>query len=131
MPALGCCCDDGRGDRMLARSLDTGGDAQQIVLLNTLYRYDRCDLRLAFGQRAGLVDHQGVDGFHPLQRFGIADQHAGMGAAPDANHDRHRRGEAQRTGAGDDQHAHRGHETIGKARLGTEHRPGAQRRGRR
>ena len=29
-------------------------------------------------------------------------------AAPDADHDRHRRGEAQRAGAGDDQHADRG-----------------------
>jgi hypothetical protein len=31
-------------------------------------------------------------------------RHAEPGAAPDADHDRHRRGEAERTGAGDDQH---------------------------
>ena len=39
---------------------------------------DRDDLRLALGQRAGLVDHQRVDLFHALQRFGVLDQHAGL-----------------------------------------------------
>jgi hypothetical protein len=32
----------------------------------------------------------------PFQRLGVADQDAGRGAAPDADHDRHRRGEAER-----------------------------------
>ncbi len=62
-------------------------------------------LRLAFGQRARLVDHQRVDLFHALERFGILDQHAGLGAASDADHDRHRRGKPERAGAGDDQDA--------------------------
>ena len=87
---------------------------------------DRDDLRLAFGQRAGLVDDQRVDLFHALERFGVLDQHAGLRAAADADHDRHRRGEAQRAGAGDDQHAHRGDQAVGEARLRPEHRPGGK-----
>ena len=83
-------------------------------------------LRLAFGQRAGLVDHQRVDLLHPLQRFGVLDQHAGLRAAADADHDRHRRGQAERAGAGDDQHAHGRDQAEGQARLGPEQRPGRE-----
>ena len=39
-----------------------------------------------------------------LERLGVLDQHAGGRAAPGADHDRHRRGQAERTGTGDDQH---------------------------
>ena len=76
------------------------------------------DLRLAFGQRAGLVDDERVDLLHALQRFGVLDQHAGLRAAADADHDRHRRGEAERTGAGDDEHGDGGDQAVGEARLG-------------
>ena len=61
----------------------------------------------ALRQRAGLVDHQRVDLLHALQRFGVLDEHAGLRAAADADHDRHRRREPERTRAGDDEHAHR------------------------
>ena len=46
------------------------------------------------------------------------------GAAADADHDRHRRGEAERARAGDDQHRHGGDEAVGEARLRPERRPG-------
>ena len=82
------------------------------------------DLRLALGQRARLVDHQRVDLLHPLQRLGVLDQHAGLRAAADADHDRHRRREPERAGAGDDQHADGGDQAEGQARLGSERRPG-------
>ena len=53
----------------------------------------------ALGQRAGLVDDERVDLFQPLERLGVLDQHAGLGAAPDADHDRHRAWRARaRTG---------------------------------
>ena len=87
---------------------------------------DRDHLRLAFGQRAGLVDHQRVDLFHALERLGVLDQHACLRAAADADHDRHRRGKPERAGAGDDQHAHRRHQAEGKARLRPERRPGGK-----
>jgi hypothetical protein len=56
------------------------------------------------GERAGLVDHQRVDLLEPLERLGLAHQDAGGRAAADADHDRHRRCEAERARAGDDQH---------------------------
>ena len=62
----------------------------------------------------------------PLQRLGIPDQHARLGAAPDADHDRHRRREAERARAGDDQHRDRGDQRVGEARLRPEQRPGGK-----
>ena len=41
----------------------------------------------------------------------------GLRAAPDADHDRHRRREAERARAGDDQHRHGGDQAVGEARL--------------
>ena len=57
---------------------------------------------------------------------GVADQDAGLRAAPDADHDRHRRRKPERAGAGDDQHRDRRDEAIGEARLRPEHRPGGK-----
>ena len=53
------------------------------------------DRRLALGEGAGLVDDEGVDLLHQLERLGVLDQHAEAGAAADADHDRHRRGQAR------------------------------------
>ena len=116
--------DDGDGERMLAGPLDAGGQAQDLGLREALRRHDGRDGRLALGQRAGLVDDERVDLLHVLQRLGVLDQHAGLGAAPDADHDRHRRGETERARAGDDQHGDRGDEPVGEARLGSPDRPG-------
>ena len=124
--ALGRGLDDRRRQRMRAAALDAGGKAQHLRVVEAGQRDDRHHLRLAFGERAGLVHHQRVDLFHPLQRLGILDQHAGLGAAADADHDRHRRGETQRAGAGDDQHAHRRDQSVGEARLRPEHGPGGE-----
>ena len=88
---------------------------------------DRDHARLALGQRAGLVDDQRVDLLHPLQRLGDLDQHAGRRALADADHDRHRRREAERAGAGDDQHGHRGDQGVGERGAGSPDRPGDER----
>ena len=82
---------------------------------------------LAFGERAGLVDDQRIDALHALERFGIADQHAGLRAAPDADHDRHRCRKPERAGAGDDQNADGRDQRISEARLRAERRPGRER----
>ena len=110
--------------RMLARPFDAGGEAQHLVLDEAVRRNDGDDLRPAFGQRAGLVDHQRVDLLHAFERLGVADQHAGLRAAADADHDRHRRRKSERARAGDDQHADRGDDAVGNARLRSERRPG-------
>ncbi len=117
-------CDDRLRQGVFARPFDAGGKAQDFVVHEAVRRNDGDDLRPSFGQRAGLVDHQRVDLLHPFERLGVADQHAGLRAAADAHHDRHRRREAERARAGDDQHADRGDERVGKARLRSERRPG-------
>ncbi len=89
--------------------------------------HDRHDLGLAFGERAGLVDHDGVDALEPLQRLGVADQDSGMRAAADADHDRHRGGKPQRAGTGDDQHRDGGDQAEREARLRPERHPGRER----
>ena len=112
-----CRGNDGRCQRMLAGPLDAGGEPQEVRLVEAGGRHDGGHCRLAFGQRAGLVDDQRVDLLQPLQRFGVLDQHAGLGAAPDADHDRHRRSQAERARAGDDQHGDGGDERVREARL--------------
>ena len=59
-----------------------------------------------------------------LQRLGVADQHAGLRAAPGRGHDRDRRREAERAGAGDDQHRDRRDQRVGERRRRAPERPG-------
>ena len=113
---------------MLAAALDAGRKLQHLRFIEAGRGGNRHHLRLAFGERAGLVDDKRVDLFHALQRFGVLDQHAGLRAAADADHDRHRRGEAQRARAGDDQHAYGRDQPIGEARFGAEQSPRRRRR---
>ena len=103
--ARSCRRDDRGRQRMLARPLEAGRQPQQLGFVEARRRHDGGDLRLAFGQRAGLVDDERVDLLHPLERLGVLDQHAGLRAAADADHDRHRRRQAERAGAGDDEDA--------------------------
>ncbi len=118
--------DDGLGQRVFGRLLDRGGDAQHLVLGEALGRHDGGDGGTALGERAGLVDDERVDLLKPLQRRGIADQHAGRRAPADADHDRHGRGEAEGAGAGDDQHRDRCDKGKGELRRRAEDRPGGE-----
>ena len=79
--------------------------------------------RLAFGERAGFVDDEGVDLFHGLKRFGIFDQDAGVGAAAGADHDGHGSGEAKGAGAGDDENGDGIDQRVREARLRAEDEP--------
>ena len=120
--ASGCSLD--RSDRCRER--------QQVVLGPVAGAvHDRDHARLALGQRAGLVDDQRIDLFQPLQRFGGADQDAGPRALADADHDRHRRRQAERAGAGNDQHRDGGDQGVGEGRGRTPDRPGGERQQRR
>ena len=126
--ALGRRGDDGCRQRMLAAALDAGGEPQHFVFVEARRGHDGHDLRLAFGQRAGLVDDERVDLLHALQRLGILDQHAGLRAAADADHDRHRRRQAERAGAGDDQHADGGDQADRRSAVRGRTSPRPQRR---
>src|SRR3954463_6337712 len=90
----------------------------------------RHNLGPALRQRACLVDHERVDLLHALERFGVLDQHAGLGAASDADHDRHRRRQPERAGTGNDQNRNGSHQAVGITRFRAEHRPGYECRNR-
>ena len=108
---------------MFAGTLEAGGEAKQFAA-SSCDRWEYAnELRLAFGQRSGFVDDEGVDFFQNLQRFGILDEHAGACAAADADHDRHGSGESQGAGAGDDEHGDGVHQRMREARLWTEQEP--------
>ena len=116
--------DDRRGQRMFAAPLQAGRQAQQLVLGHAAAGSTVDQPRLALRQRAGLVHHQRVDLLQHLQRLGVLDQHAVLARPrPIADHDRHRRGQAQRAGAGDDQHGDRVDQRVGQPRLGARQTP--------
>ena len=92
-------------------------------------RDDRRHRRPALGQRAGLVDDERVDLLHALERLGVPDQHAGLRAAADADHDRHRRGEAERARTGDDEHRRRPRRARRRSAARAQDAPRRRRRG--
>ena len=77
----------------------------------------------ALSEGTGLVDDEGVDLLQSFEGLGVLDQHALAGAAPDPDHDRHWRGQTQRTRAGDDQHADGGHDRERQPRLRPDRQP--------
>ena len=78
---------DGVGERMLARPLQTCGEPQDLGFILARRRSNGCDRGPALGERTGLIDHEGVDLFEALKRFGVLDQNAGLRPSPDADHD--------------------------------------------
>ena len=68
--------DDRRGERMLARLLESGGELEHVGLGERSDGGDAGHARPALGQRAGLVDDERVDLLQPLERLGVPDQHA-------------------------------------------------------
>jgi hypothetical protein len=108
--------DDGLCQRMFGTPFQRGGQGQHVVFLEARHGDDIGQLRPAFGQRAGFVDHQRIDARHALQRLGILDQDAGLGAATRRRHDRHGRCQTQRAGTGDDQHRNRRDDGKGEGR---------------
>ena len=85
------------------------------------------DARLALGERAGLVEHDRPDRAEPLERLGVAEEDAVLGALARADHDRGRRGEPEGAGAGDDQDGDRVEERQVERGLGPEGEPGDER----
>ena len=116
---------------MLACPLEAGRQPQELGFIEAARWGDGGDRRLAFGQRAGLVDDQRVDLLHAFERLGVLDQHAGLRATSDADHDRHRRGQTERARAGDDQTRDRGDQCIAEPRLWPEQSAQATKRQRR
>ena len=77
----------------------------------------------ATGNRASFVKNNGADIARLLQRFRRRDQHAVGGAKPRRRSDGQRRGKAQSTWAGDNQHADRRNQRVREPWLGAERHP--------
>ena len=75
---------------------------------------------LAGGDRAGLVEHDGVDRARGLQDLGALDEQPELGAAAGADHQRGRGGQSERARAGDDEHGDGGGERERGALAGAE-----------
>ena len=65
-------------------------------------------------QRAGFVEHEGVDMTSVLQRFCVFDQHTSACSRAAAHHDRGRCRETQRAGTGNHQHGNRRDQRVGE-----------------
>ena len=90
------------GERVLGVALGGRDQAQQLVLVDAVGGRDGDDLGLAAGQRAGLVEHDGVERRGLLERHRVLEQDAALGAEAGADHDRRRGREPERVRAGDD-----------------------------
>ena len=74
---------------------------------------------------AGLVEHDGVDALGPLEDLAPLDEHAQARAPAGADHDRHRRGQAEGARAGHDEHGDGGEEAVNRTM--SRERPGQER----
>ncbi len=100
-------CGDGFGKRVFAHSLKGISRAEQFRLGTARRRQDIRDLRLAGGNRAGLVQCGDLDLADIFQSLGGLEENAVLRADTAADHNGDRRRQSQRTGTGDDQHRNR------------------------
>ena len=118
MRALACAGHDGRGQRMLARLLERGGEPQHVGLLIGRRRArpppasacPRSACRSCRRRACRRVSSRS-------SASALSDQHAGAGAAAGADHDRHRRRQAERARARDDQHGDGADQRVRQPRL--------------
>ena len=104
--------------RVLAADLGGGDQAEQLVARSSRRAaVTPVERRVAAGDGAGLVQHDGGEAAGRLQGLAAADQDAELGGLAGADHDRGRGGQAERAGAGDDQHGDGGadgeHQPVG------------------
>src|SRR5450631_2503301 len=88
---------------MLTRFFQAGYHLEELCFVEAFRWNYRCETRLAFGQRTGLVDDQGVYFLECFECLGIADQNSFGCAATCAHHDGHWGCQSQSAWAGDDE----------------------------
>jgi hypothetical protein len=103
-PPLAGVGGDRPGDRMARAGLGRPGEAHQLLRQDLRAGDHRGHAHPALGDRPGFVQHDDIDRTGGLQGLRAADQDAELGAAARADQQRRRRGQAQRAGAGDDEH---------------------------
>ncbi len=96
--------DDCRGDDVVGGLLERAGETKHLVGALAGRRFDCDQPRAADGERAGLVEHDGVDAGERLQRAAALDQNAVARRLRDAGDEGDRRREDQRAGRRRDHH---------------------------
>ena len=115
------------GQRMFAALFERRGEAEEFGFREPVDRQYLRKLGFPFGQRAGFVHGECIELRELLDGFGVADQHAHLRAAPDADHHAHGRGESERARARDDEHGDGVGDGERKARLWPEEEPSKER----
>src|SRR6266536_305252 len=85
------------------------------------------DFRFPLGQGAGLIHHHDVEASRSFDRSCVLEQDSPFGAEAAADHDRRRRGQAERVGTRDHDDGDR--EEHGRAEAAAGEKPGDQRQG--
>ena len=93
--------EHGLGEGVTAPGLSSASQAEQFVLGDTCSDKNVGDARLAFGQRASLVEDDRLDLGGLLQRHRLLEQHAAFGGHVGGDHHGRGRCQAERIGAGD------------------------------
>ena len=100
------CLHNRLGDRVFGVSLDRCDQRQQLTFVETGLNPEIGEFGATLGQRAGLVERDDVDLLKTLQRAAVPKQHTQLGSFAGPDHDRGRRRQTHRAGAGDNQHRH-------------------------
>ena len=114
---------DGRADGMFGARLGRRGQSKQFLFGPRAEGHDVGEAGAAFGQRAGLVQHDDVHGLEALDRVAAFDEDALFSSLARRHHDRRRRGEAEGARAGDDEHRDRREQRVGERRSRPEQQP--------
>ncbi len=109
---------------MLAALLQPGGQTNHVPIAERRHKPDGDEHGLSLRERSRFIENDRVHLPQHFQGLSFFDQHTGRRTTPRAHHDRHRRRQAQRTRAGDDQHRHGIDQRIGQLRLRPPHDPG-------
>jgi hypothetical protein len=97
---------DAAGDGVLALGLHAGGDAERFLFGQVVRRRDVHDPELAEGERAGLVEDDGVEVARLFEAAAVAHEQSAMRALRRGDGDDQGHGQAERVRAGDNQHRH-------------------------
>ena len=98
------CVQQSQRQGMLAGGFGRGAVLQHIGLPHAGHRDHLCQRRLAARDGAGFIEQDCGQRCGALQCLAAAEEDAGFGAASAADHDGGRRRQAQRAGAGDNEH---------------------------
>ena len=120
--------DDRGGQGVLAATLGRRRQVQHVPLRPARLGRDRLDGRAAQGQRARLVEDDGVRPADRLERLGAPEEDARLGGPPRADHDGRGGGQAHGARAGDHDDADEGRERERQVRFRTRREPDDERR---